>query len=78
MPYFIFRFYKSGEEITDLEYVDSIDNFKQAKAQVRQMRAAIAKDNAQIVRMVFAGTREEATARLLEKRIAPILREWEK
>lgn len=78
MPYFIFKVQKEGGETRDLEYVGCLDRFKEAKAEVRTMRAGLPAGSDCMVRMVFAGDRAEAEARLRERREAPILREWEK
>ena len=78
MPYFIFKYIKQNDKVESLEYITEFDNFKKAKTEIRKMRADSPKDDDYIVKMIFADDQTSASTKLLEKREAPILREWEK
>ncbi len=56
MPYYIYRV--SGPK--KLEYLDEKEKYREAKSQVSDLRAAQGADDEAIVRMVFAGTANEA------------------
>lgn len=79
MPYFVFRITQGIEAGTkSLELQDHFEEYRQAKAYVRERRSGQAPDDTSQIRMVFAGSEAEAESRLREHREAPILREWEK
>ena len=74
MPYFIYKIDKQADSI---EPLDCFVSFKEAKTKVREIRASLKNDTI-IAKIIFADNREGAEARLKEKRIPPILKEWEK
>ena len=79
MPYLIYKI--EGEQRT---YLTEFDTYRAARDHVRGLRASNAGDKRPdeqggvVFRLVFAADREEAIALLGEKRIAPVLKEWEK
>jgi hypothetical protein len=79
MPYFIYRITPGPTEpLKTLEKLEQHESFKDAKKRAREMRAAMSDgDNTQI-KVMFADTELDAEEKLMEKREAPILREWEK
>ena len=79
MPYYIYRI-TSGPAalVKQLELLDTFDAFAEAKRRARELRADMAENDAASVKVMFAETALQAEEQLLEKREAPILREWEK
>ena len=76
MPYFIYKITPQTQK--KLEYVCDFPKFKQAKQHVRSLREQLGPSSVVTVKIIFADSSEEAEARLLETRSAPILKEWEK
>ena len=74
MPYFIYKIDKQADSI---EQLDCFMSFKEAKTKVREIRASL-EDDAIIAKIIFADNQEQAEAKLKEKRMPPILKEWEK
>ena len=79
MPYYIYRI-TSGPTalVKHLEKLEAHDSFKEAKLRARSMRAEQPSDQDYQIKVMFANSELEAEEALLEKREAPILREWEK
>ena len=79
MPYYVYSI-KPGvtDLIKNLEKVSEFENYKEAKAFVKEKR--VGQDGEQPVsyKIIFADNVLEAEERLSEQREAPILREWEK
>jgi hypothetical protein len=69
MPYLVYRIFSEKQ----LEYVDSHDDYRTAKASVREMRKALAEagDSSHLVRMIHAKNQDEAERLLTEVREAP-------
>ncbi|MBH32038.1 MAG: hypothetical protein CMD90_00105 [Gammaproteobacteria bacterium] len=76
MPYFVFKY--QDEIIRQVELIDSFESFKEAKSLARNLREENSPDNPDAYKVIFASDKLEAEMLLLEKREAPILREWEK
>ncbi|MBC6414555.1 MAG: hypothetical protein GDA45_06720 [Chromatiales bacterium] len=76
MPYFIYKISKQPEE-SKIEKLDCYTSFKEAKNQVRKIRANLTSDT-DTARIIFADNQQEAEAKLSEKRTPPVLKEWEK
>jgi hypothetical protein len=79
MPYYIYRITAGPTTLVKtLEKLEQHDSFKDAKARARGMRAAMSETDRHQIKVMFADTELEAEEKLMEKREAPILREWEK
>ena len=79
MPYYIYRITAGPTALVKtLEKVDQCDSFKDAKARARSMRAELSEQDTCQIKVMFAENELEAEEQLMEKREAPILREWEK
>ena len=79
MPYYIYKITAGPTALVKtLEKLEQHDSFKEAKARARTMRASIGESDAPQIKVMFADTELEAEEKLMEKREAPILREWEK
>jgi len=61
-----------------VEAVSEFENFKQAKAEVRRLRAEEELQDNQTYKVIFAENAAEAEQRLIEYREEPIAKEWEK
>ena len=79
MPYYVYLI-KPGVTnlVKDLEKVSEFENFKEAKAFVKEKRSGQDGDEPVNYKIIFAENALEAEERLSEHREAPILREWEK
>ncbi|HED14239.1 MAG TPA: hypothetical protein ENI62_11420 [Gammaproteobacteria bacterium] len=79
MPYFIYRILPGPTKvITTLEKLQQFDNFQEAKTSARNLRAEQSVEDSSQIKVMFAANQLRAEEELLEKREAPILREWEK
>jgi len=79
MPYYIY-IVNSSETSNNKSatYVSEFGSFKDAKSEVRRLRAEAPLETSQIYKVMFADNRAEAEQRLTEYREQPIAREWEK
>lgn len=59
MPYFVYRITEQDNK-KELEHLETHDNYKQAKQQVRSIRADKAADDDADYRMIFAKSEVEA------------------
>jgi len=79
MPYFIYKINAGPTAlIKNLEKLAEHDDYKTAKNQARELRAALEADDATTYKVIFAANALAAEEQLLEHREAPIVREWEK
>jgi len=79
MPYYIYKITAGPTALVKtLEKLEQYDSFKEAKTRARSMRADMSEGDGQQIKVMFADTELEAEEKLMEKREAPILREWEK
>ncbi len=79
MPYYVYKISPSPTKLVSaLEKLEQYDSFKEARQHARSLRTELSDaDNCQI-KVMFAESELEAEEQLMEKREAPILREWEK
>jgi hypothetical protein len=79
MPYYIYKITTGPTALAKtLEKLDEFTSFKEAKNRARAMRAEMDETDACRIKVIFADSALEAEESLMEKREAPILREWEK
>jgi len=79
MPYFIYKINAGPTAlIKNLEKLAEHDDYKTAKNEVRELRAAQASDDTATYKVIFADNVLAAEEQLMEHRDAPIVREWEK
>ena len=79
MPYFIYKITSGPTNLVkNLEKLEEYATFKEAKQKARGMRAALSETDNYEIKVMFANNELEAEESLMEKREAPILREWEK
>ncbi|WP_126456932.1 hypothetical protein [Sulfuriflexus mobilis] len=75
MPYFVYRFFP--EKTNQLELQDSHDSYRDAKQQVKDMRAAYPNEDLNHFRLVFADNERQARILLTTRREKPRIEEWE-
>lgn len=79
MPYYIYKITQGPTAlIKHLEKLEEHESFKEAKQKARDMRMEIVNPNEYTIKVMFADSELDAEEKLMEKRDAPILREWEK
>ena len=79
MPYYLYKITSGpGSLVKTLEKLEEFESFKEARNRARDMRAEMSQDAAYAIKVMFANNELEAEENLMEKREAPILREWEK
>lgn len=79
MPYFIYQInHSAGAVVKNVTMVTSYEDYKEAKSEIRNLRASAKKSEKPEWKMVFAESELQADELLQEKREAPILMEWEK
>ncbi len=79
MPYFIYKINAGPTAlIKNLEKLAEHQDYKTAKNEVRELRAAQTSDDTATFKVIFADNALAAEEQLMEHREAPILREWEK
>tara|TARA_B100000902_G_C26723861_1_gene627971 strand:+ start:355 stop:585 length:231 start_codon:yes stop_codon:yes gene_type:complete len=76
MPYFVFKY--QNNKFRSVEHIDTFDVYKDARALLKDLRKKKSPDNPNAYKVVYAEDMLEAEMLILEKRDAPILREWEK
>ena len=79
MPYFVFKY--KNKRFKTADHLQTFNSFKGAKLFVTKLREEQSLENVKdpsIFKIVFAEDVIEAEFLALEKRDAPILREWEK
>ncbi|MCB1863372.1 MAG: hypothetical protein H6964_02350 [Chromatiaceae bacterium] len=68
MPYFVYQI----SEDKQLKCIDSIENYKAARNQVRQLRSEQMKDDTSLIRLIHASSQLEAERLLLTPRATPV------
>ena len=76
MSYFVFKY--QNNKFKTVEHIDTFETFKEAKSLVKDLRVKNSPADPKAYKIVFAEDMLEAEMLILEKRDAPILREWEK
>lgn len=79
MPYFIYSITQNEQQTSrKVAYLKDFENFRDAKKDVKELRANQAADDSKTFRVIFAAEQAEAEKLLLEHREQPIAKEWEK
>lgn len=68
MPYFVYQI----SEDKQLKCIDTIENYRDARNQVRQLRSKQMKDDTSFIRLIHAGSQLEAERLLLTPRAIPV------
>ncbi len=78
MPYFIFKIKPAPPPVNkQLELLDEMEKFKEAKKHVRTLRAENEQPDLEF-KIIYADSVLDAEEKLMEVREPPILAEWEK
>ena len=79
MPYYIYKITQGPTAlIKHLEKLEVHETFKDAKNSARSLRAETDNPDEFSIKVMFADSELDAEEKLMQKRDAPILREWEK
>ena len=79
MPYYVYKIMPSvGNLVKNLELLDNLENYKDAKQLVKQARIDQEAGDKATFKVMFAETELEAEEKLMEHREDTIVREWEK
>lgn len=79
MPYYVYKITDGPTQmIKNLEKLEEHDTYKGARNSARAMRADLPAGATETIKVMFADNELHAEEQLMEKREAPILREWEK
>ncbi|HFQ13716.1 MAG TPA: hypothetical protein ENK40_02855 [Gammaproteobacteria bacterium] len=79
MPYFVYKIEPAVSELVkSLEKLAEYEAYKEARDFVRNERSKLSGEDRTTYKIIFADNALQAEEQLMEKREAPILREWEK
>ena len=79
MPYFIYQIsHSAGAVVKNLTMVTSYEGYREAKSEIRNLRAGAKKAGGPELKMIFAESELQAEELLQEKSEAHVLMEWEK
>jgi hypothetical protein len=79
MPYYIYKITQGPTAlIKHFEKLEAYETFKDAKNKARSLRAEMDSPDEFSIKVMFADSELDAEEKMMEKREAPILREWEK
>ena len=76
MCYFVFKY--QDNKFRSVEHIDTFESYKEARTLLKKLRKEESPNNPNAYKLVYAEDMLEAEMLILEKRDAPILREWEK
>ena len=76
MPYFVFKY--QDNKFRSVDHIETFKTYKEARALLKDLRKEKSPNDPNAYKVVFAEDMLEAEMLILEKRDAPILREWEK
>jgi len=68
MPYYVYRVFSQ----TEIEHLDTHEKYRDAKTQLKELRAKEARDSGTIIRTIFAKSVMEAERLLTAPRETPI------
>jgi len=78
MPYYIFKVTQPTPVVKNLDFQKEFEEFKEAKAFSREMRAELPLNGGISVKMIHAANQLQAEELLMEKRPETVTMEWEK
>ncbi|HEB86963.1 MAG TPA: hypothetical protein ENI68_08120 [Gammaproteobacteria bacterium] len=79
MPYFVYKIKPAVSNLVkNLEMLQDFEAYKEAKNFVKDERKKLSDEDKTEYKIIFADNALQAEEKLMEKRDAPILREWEK
>ncbi len=79
MPYFVYKIKPAVSNLVkNLEMLQDFEAYKEARNFVKDERQKLSDEDKTEYKIIFADNALQAEEKLMEKRDAPILREWEK
>ncbi len=78
MPYYVFKITQPTPVVKNLDFQKEFEEFKEAKAFSREMRAELPLNGGITVKMIHAANQLQAEELLMEKRPETVIMEWEK
>ncbi len=79
MPYFVYQIKPAVSKlIKNLEMLEEFEAYKEAKNLIKDKRKQLSREDETVYKIIFANNALQAEEQLMEKRDAPIVREWEK
>ena len=78
MPYYIFKVTQPTPVVKNLDFQKEFEEFKEAKAFSREMRAELPLNGGISVKMIHAANQLQAEELLMEKRPETVTMEWKK
>ncbi len=79
MPYFVYKIKPAVSQLVkNLEMQEEFEAYKEAKNFVKERRNNLSNEDETVYKIIFADNALQAEEQLMEKRDAPIVREWEK
>lgn len=78
MPYYVFKVTQPTPIVKNLNFQKEFEEFKEAKAFSRDMRAELPLNGGISVKMIHAANQLQAEELLMEKRPDTVTMEWEK
>ncbi len=79
MPYFVYKIAPAVSNLVkNLEMLQGFEVYKEAKNFVKDERNKLSAEDKTTYKIIFADNALQAEEQLMEKRDAPIIREWEK
>ncbi len=78
MPYYVFKITQPTPVVKNLDFQKEFEEFKEAKAFSREMRAELPLNGGISVKMIHAANQLQAEELLMEKRPETVTMEWEK
>jgi len=79
MPYFVYKIEPAVSTLVkNLEMLQEFEAYKEAKTFVKNERSKLAAEDQTTYKIIFADNALQAEEQLMEKREAPIMKEWEK
>ena len=76
MPYFVFKY--QNNKFKSVDHIETFETYKEARVLLKKLRMEKSPNDPNAYKVVFAEDMLEAEMLILDKRDAPILREWEK
>ncbi len=78
MPYFVYKITQPTPIVKNLRFEKEFEEFKDAKAYTREVRAELPLNGGITLKMIHAANQLQAEELLMEKREETVTMEWEK
>lgn len=79
MPYFVYKIKPAVSTLVkNIEMLQEFEAYREAKSFVKNERSKLTAEDKTTYKIIFADNALQAEEQLMEKRDAPIVKEWEK